>query len=206
MGRCPGRSLTISDLPLTEPLAVTLRVVEVLDALHVPYFIGGSLASAVHGVVRTTMDVDLVAAMQLEHVTPLVAQLGAAFYADETMIRDAVAHCGSFNLIHLDSMFKVDVFVYTGRPFERAQFERRVSQTLSQEPQRAAYVTTAEDIILAKLEWYRQGGELSERQWRDVVNVTKVQGETLDLDYLRRWAVQLHVGDLLERVLEENRE
>lgn len=193
----------MSDLPWTEPLAVTLRVVEVLDALNIPYFIGGSLASAVHGVVRTTMHVDLVAAMQPEHVAPLVAQLGAAFYADETMIRDAVAHRGSFNLIHLDSMFKVDVFVHTGRPFEHAQFERRVLQILSQEPQRAAYVTTAEDIILAKLEWYRQGGELSERQWRDVVNVAKVQDEALDLDYLRRWAVQLQVGDLLERVLEE---
>lgn len=193
----------MSDLPLTEPLAVTLRIVEVLDALNIPYFIGGSLASAVHGVVRTTMDVDLVAAMQPEHVAPLVAQLGAAFYADEIMIRDAVAHCGSFNLIHLDSMFKVDVFVHTGRPFEHAQFERRVLQTLSQEPHRAAYVTTAEDIILAKLEWYRQGGELSERQWRDVVNVVKVQDEALDLDYLRHWAVQLQVGDLLERVLEE---
>lgn len=193
------------EMPLTEPLAVTLRVVEVLEALQVPYFIGGSLASAVHGVVRTTMDVDLVAALRPEHVAPLVAQLGATFYADEAMIRDAVARHSSFNLIHLDSMFKVDVFVATGRPFERAQFERRALQTLAQEPPRAAYITTAEDIILAKLEWYRQGGELSERQWRDVVNVIKVQDEALDLDYLRRWAVQLRVEDLLERVLAESR-
>ncbi|MBN2005588.1 MAG: hypothetical protein JXA21_19675 [Anaerolineae bacterium] len=193
------------EMPLTEPLAVTLRVVEVLEALQVPYFIGGSLASAVHGVVRTTMDVDLVAALRPEHVAPLAAQLGATFYADEAMIRDAVARHSSFNLVHLDSMFKVDIFVTTGRPFERAQFERRALQTLSQAPPRAAYVTTAEDIILAKLEWYRQGGELSERQWRDVVNVIKVQGEALDLAYLRRWAEQLRVADLLERVLEESR-
>lgn len=195
----------MAEMPLTEPLAVTLRVVEVLEALQVPYFIGGSLASAVHGVVRTTMDVDIVAALQPEHVAPLVAQLGAAFYADEAMIRDAVARRSSFNLIHLDSMFKVDVFVTTGRPFERAQFARRALQTLSQEPQRAAYVTTAEDIILAKLEWYRRGGEISERQWRDVVNVVKVQGEALDLEYLRHWAAQLGVADLLERVLAASR-
>jgi len=188
---------------LTEPLAVTLLVTQVLDDLGVPYFIGGSLASAVHGVVRTTMDVDLVAALEPGHIAPFVARLGEAFYAEEGMIRDAVNRHGSFNVIHLESMFKVDVFVYKGRPFERVQFERRVLQSLSQNPPRAAYVTTAEDIILAKLEWYRQGGEISERQWRDVLNVVKVQGEVLDTDYLRHWAVQLNVGDLLERVLEE---
>lgn len=188
---------------LTEPLAVTLLVVQVLDDLKTPYFIGGSLASAVHGVVRTTMDVDLVVALQPEHVAPLVARLGEAFYADESMIRDAVSHHGSFNLIHLESMFKIDVFVHKERPFERAQFERRVLQLLSKDPPRAAYVTTAEDIILAKLEWYRQGGEISERQWRDVLNVIKVQGQALDLDYLQCWAAQLNVNDLLARVLQE---
>lgn len=196
----------MSDMPLTEPLAVTLSVVQVLEDLNVAYFIGGSLASAMHGVVRTTMDVDLVAALEPEHVAPLVARLGEAFYADEAMIRDAVSRHSSFNLIHLDSMFKVDVFVHTGRPFEHAQFERRTLHSLSQDPPRAAYVTTAEDIILAKLEWYRQGGEISERQWRDVSNVVKVQGEALDLAYLRRWAAQLKVADLLERVLEESLE
>lgn len=188
---------------LTEPLAVTLLVVQVLDDLGVPYFIGGSLASAVHGVVRTTMDVDLVAALESGHVAPFIDRLGEAFYADEGMIRDAVNRHSSFNVIHLESMFKVDVFVYKGRPFERIQFERRTLQSLSQDPLRTAYVTTAEDIILAKLEWYRQGGEISERQWRDVLNVVKVQGEALDVDYLRHWAMQLRVGDLLERVLEE---
>lgn len=193
----------MADMPLTEPLAVTLKVVDIMEALHVPYFVGGSLASAVHGVVRTTMDVDIVAALQPEHVGPLVARLGEEFYADETMIHDAVVSHRSFNLIHFDSMFKVDVFVTTNRPFERAQFERRALLTLSQEPQRTAYVTTAEDIILAKLEWYRQGGEISERQWHDVSNVIKVQGEALDMDYLRRWAGQLRVEDLLERVLGE---
>ncbi len=188
---------------LTEPLAVTLLVIQALDELGVPYFIGGSLASAVHGVVRTTMDVDLVAALEPGHVAPFVARLGEAFYADEGMIRDAVNRHSSFNVIHLESMFKVDVFVYKGRPFERVQFERRTLQSLSQDPPRAAYVTTAEDIILAKLEWYRQGGEISERQWRDVLNVVKVQGEVLDVEYLRHWATQLKIADLLARVLEE---
>ena len=90
------------------------------------------------------------------------------------------------------------------RPFELAQLSRREEQLLSLEPERRAYVCTAEDTILAKLEWYRMGGEVSERQWRDVLGVVAVQGQRLDLDYLRRWATELGVGDLLERALGES--
>jgi hypothetical protein len=188
---------------LTEPIAVTLLVIEILESLHVPYFIGGSLASAVHGVVRATMDVDLVADLGLEHVEPLARALGDAFYADAEMMRDAVRRRGSFNLIHLETMFKVDVFVSKERPFDQVQFERRVLQTLTTDPDRAAYVASAEDIILAKLEWYHLGGQASNRQWRDVQNVLKVQGDQLDLHYLDHWAAQLGLRDLLERALSE---
>ncbi len=89
------------------------------------------------------------------------------------------------------------------RPFDQAQFERRVAQVIATEPERTAYVASAEDIVLAKLERFRIGGEVSERQWRDVLGVLKVQGERLDQDYLRRWADALNVSDLLERALSE---
>jgi hypothetical protein len=188
---------------LTEPIAVTLLVIETLESLHVPYFIGGSLASAVHGVVRATMDVDLVVDLGLEHVEPLARALDDAFYADAEMMRDAVRRRGSFNVIHLETMFKVDVFISKGRPFDQAQFERRVLQTLTTGPDRAAYVASAEDIILAKLEWYHLGGQASDRQWRDVQNVLKVQEARLDLHYLHHWAAQLGLRDVLERALSE---
>ena len=188
---------------LTEPIAVTLLVIDALETLRVPYFIGGSLASAVHGVIRATMDVDMIADLRLEHVEPLARILGDAFYADAEMMRDAVRRRGSFNVIHLETMFKVDVFIRKERPFDQAQFERRALQTLATDPDRAAYVASAEDTILAKLEWYRMGGQVSDRQWRDVQNVLKVQEARLDLQYLRRWAAQLGVRDLLERALSE---
>ncbi len=187
---------------LPEPIAVTLIVVEAFDALGIPYFIGGSLASAMHGISRSTLDVDIVADMRIEQAAPLVQTLGETFYADEDMIRGAIHRQSSFNVIHRPTMFKVDVFVPKRRPFDQAQFERRVSYTLAEDPVRTAYVASPEDNILAKLEWYRLGDETSERQWSDIVNVIRVQGDRLDRAYLRRWAVELGVADLLEQALQ----
>lgn len=95
-----------------EPVEATMLVIHALDQLSVPYVIGGSLASAVHGVVRATMDTDIVADLHIEHAQPLADALSGTFYADVDMIQDAIEHHGSFNLIHLKTMFKVDVFIF----------------------------------------------------------------------------------------------
>lgn len=188
---------------LTDQVAVTLLVTDALEALGVPYAVAGSLAGAVHGVVRATMDTGVVADLGPEQADALAGALGGAFYADVEMMRDAVRGGGSFNLIHLETMFKVDVFVAGRRPFDRAQLERRQAHSLGEDPERHLYVTSAEDVVLAKLAWYRSGGEVSERQWRDVIGVLRVQGERLDRDYTARMAADLGVSDLLERALGE---
>ena len=188
---------------LPEAVHVMMLVVAVFERLQTPYFIGGSMASALYGVARSTLDADMVAEIHLSQVGALVKTLGNDFYADEEMIRDAIRHHGSFNLIHLTTMFKVDVFIRKERPFDRIQFQRRVEQLFATNPDQKAFMTTAEDIILAKLEWYRLGNEISDRQWRDILGVLKVQAGRLDWAYLNQWAVELKVADLLQRALKE---
>jgi hypothetical protein len=186
-----------------EPVAVTLLVVDALEALQAPYVIVGSLASAVHGVARATLDADLVADLRAEHVEPLARALSQAFYIDIDTIQEAVRRRGSFNVIHLETAFKVDVFVCRDRPYDREQLRRATPQVVCEKPERRAYLATAEDTVLSKLQWYRLGGGVSERQWGDVLGVLKVQRGRLDRAYLRKWAVELDVADLLERGLAE---
>lgn len=182
---------------------VTLLVTDTLETLGIAYLIGGSWASITHGVMRTTMDADLVADIQPVQISLFVDALKEEFYVDDLSILDAIQYRSSFNLIHLDTMFKVDVFLPKWRPFDKAQFERRGIEIIATEPDRVAWVASAEDTILTKLEWFRMGGEVSERQWRDVLGVLKIQDERIDRDYLRQWASHLNVSDLLEQALVE---
>jgi hypothetical protein len=186
-----------------EPMEVTLRVTDLFEKLSVPYLIGGSLASTLYGMVRTTQDSDIVAEMRLEHVLPFVSALQDEFYIDDEMIAEAIRRKSSFNIIHRATMFKVDVFIPRPRPFLQSQLARARRQTFTFDTEVSAKFASPEDTVLAKLEWYRLGGEVSDRQWRDVLGVLKTRAGELDLDYLRKWAGELNVGDLLERALKE---
>lgn len=186
-----------------EPVEVTLKVTGVLEKLGVPYLIGGSLASTLYGMIRTTQDSDIITEMRVEHIQPFVMALQDEFFIDEEMIADSIQHNSSFNIIHKESMFKVDVFIPQPRPYLQSQLTRARKQTFSLETEVSAKFSSPEDTVLSKLEWYRMGGEVSERQWRDILGVLKTRADELDLDYLRKWAGELKVTDLLERALKE---
>jgi len=185
-----------------EATEITLLVIEALDKVGIRYLIGGSLASSLYGMARSTQDSDLLADVQLGHATSLESALKEQFYITEEEILNAIRFRSSFNVIHFETSFKVDLFIPKYRAFDELQFSNRYLAVVASNPDRMAYVASAEDTILAKLEWYRSGGEISERQWLDVLGVIKVQGPKLNRDYLKEKAVDLGVTDLLERALQ----
>lgn len=182
-----------------DPLSIAIDAGARLDALGVPWVTAGSLASSVHGEPRSTMDVDMVIGLRGNQVAALARALGADYYVDADVMRAAVQSAQSFNAVHLASAIKVDFFVAGSDPFEAERLARRIRVETALG---ALWVDTAEHTLLRKLEWYRRGGEVSERQWRDVQAIIRLQGDNLDRGVLQRWAGRLKVADLLTRALE----
>ena len=187
---------------ILEPFQVALSVADALERCGVPYVVGGSLASSVSGEPRSTLDIDLVVAMTEADVEPFLATLGGSFHADDHALRGAVRQQSSVNLFHRATSTKVDLFIAGGSPLDRQAMRRRVRLQVASDPDRFLYVYTPEDILLQKLRWYRLGGEVSDRQWRDVLGIVLVQEQRLDEEYLRDGAHLLNVTDLLDRALQ----
>ena len=190
-------------MALSDVLRTTLRVARILDSLSVDYLVGGSLASSLHGIPRATQDVDIVAAMTQGKVNGLVGALGSDFYVDEGMIREAIQRSTTFNIIELETMFKVDVFVALSDDVSKTEMMRREAIQLGEDPGQTLMVASPEDIILQKLAWYQLGDEVSQRQWLDALGVLKVQGSRLDKSYMQKTADLMGVADLLPRALIE---
>jgi len=181
------------------------RLLEAFQVLNIPYLICGSLASSFHGLTRTTRDIDFVADLRFDQVEGLAAALRGEFYADPTHMRESLRRGQAFNVIHLGSGFKFDIFPLTDDAFEQSRFVRRKTEASSipgPAPMRLS-LPTAEDTLLAKLHWFRLGGEQSDLQWNDILGIYKVKRADLDRPYLRQWAAHLRVGDLLEELLKE---
>jgi hypothetical protein len=170
----------------------------------VPYYIAGSIASTAYSLPRTTNDVDIVAELRVQHVVAFVSRLEPDYYVDRGSVLEAIARQGTFNMTHQATGINIDVFIPVGRPFDREQFARAQGHVLPGVG-REVNLASPEDVLLNKLAWYELGNRVSDVQWRDVQSLLRVQGEALDITYMRRWAAQIRVSDLLEAALRGER-
>jgi hypothetical protein len=190
-------------MKLPDIIEVTRKVIKVFEKLGIAYYIGGSLASSAFGIARSTLDVDIIAEIRPEQASDIFENLKGEFYVDSEMILNAIQKQSSFNLIHLETLFKVDIFPLKNNPFDQQAFSRRLQKAISGDASDQLFFATPEDIILHKLTWYKAGEGISDRQWDDVLGVLKVQGDQLDMAYLNQWARELGVSELLKKAFDE---
>ena len=184
--------------------AALAPVIKAFEEIGIQYYLGGSIASSAFGIARTTLDADMIADLKPHQVRSLVERLELTYYIDEQMIVDAIKMGSSFNMIHLDTMFKIDVFLLKNDAYAKSAFQRRKKDTFEAESGALeVYLASPEDILLHKLYWFKIGGNVSERQWGDVLGILKVQADSLDNGYLRYWANDMGVTDLLDKAIHE---
>ncbi len=175
-------------------------VIRTFNELNIQYYIGGSLASSIYGMPRTTLDADIVANISLNQITSLKIKLENEYYIDENMIKNAIERSSSFNLIHLETAIKIDVFVYKDDLYQKNAIKRRIEDTLIENDQSSKFCfASPEDIIINKLIRYKMGDKISERQLLDVIGVIKIQGDSLDKKYLKKWTIELGLIELLKK-------
>ncbi len=178
-------------------LDVAITVGRAFDACGLNYFLGGSLASSFQGEPRATNDIDFVVDLSERDVEPLIIALGGDYEVDPDALRTAVRERRSWNIIYLPSVTKIDLFVKGESAFDTSEFTRR--RPIPIRSGHLLYIKSPEDTVLRKLLWYREGGGLSDRQWRDIIGVLRFSRAELDQPYLDNWAELLGLSDLLAR-------
>ncbi|MEG4944914.1 hypothetical protein [Microcoleus sp. F4-D5] len=196
------------ELVIADPIELAQKIASILLPLNIPYVVGGSVASSLLGENRSTQDLDLVIDLEAQTAQRLIDAMSGEFYISESAVTEAIAKSkaapreSSFNVIYLPSMEKADIFVMgSDDPFSASVMRRRQLYPVSGLTEEGIYIYSPEDIVLQKLSWYKLIPGGSQKQWRDVLGVLKVQGERLDIAYLNQWAVTLKLTDLLSGAL-----
>ncbi len=189
--------------PLRDPLAIAQAVAHAIESVGGAYFVGGSVASSLQGDPRSTNDVDFVLSLPTSRVDALADALGPDFEIDRDMLRDALARHASANGFYLPFLTKVDFFGLGSAPFDQIEFDRRRAVIIGPDGE-SLVVKSPEDSVLRKLLWFREGGGVSDKQWRDIVAILRVSGAVMDTEYLGIWSARLACEGLLARANAES--
>lgn len=182
-------------------------VVNCFEKLRIPYYIGGSFASSAYGIARATADIDMVTQLHKFHIEEIIKELSSDYFIDEPMILEAVITQSSFNILHLATGIKIDIFLLGDSEYSQKTAERIKRDTFNDGTGEVEiYLCSAEDIILNKLLWFKKGNMTSQKQWLDILGVVKVQKGLLDIKYLEYWSAKLEVKDLFNKALLESEE
>ncbi len=181
------------------PIDHVVHIGALLDSIDVGWVLGGSLASSLVGAPRSTLDIDLAVLLDTDNVDRFVRLFSADYYLDHAMVTDAIERNSSFNLIQPSTGTKVDMFVLGDARLDQRQITHRVAVEI--EHGRFVWVGHPVDQILRKLRWFVMGGEVSDRQWRDVVSILRVQGDRIDHQELLQLADELDLGEMAHRAI-----
>jgi hypothetical protein len=180
------------------PYELLQKVIEALEYLRIPYLVTGSVAAMAYGEPRLTNDIDIVAAIEEQHIPGLLKAFPESeFYISDEMIAEAIRDRGQFNIIHPTSGLKIDVIIRQNTPFDVSRFQRarRIHPAETYEASFAA----PEDVIIKKMEFYKAGG--SEKHLRDITGILKISGPEVDGKYIAAWAERLGLTEIWEAVL-----
>jgi len=198
------KSIGDQELMIEDPIYLARKLAVLLESLNISYYIGGSVASSLQGEIRFTEDLDLVINIQPNQTQAILDIFSKDFYISETAVNDAMSgRTSSFNVIDLQTTEKADMFVMRNDAFALSKMARR-QLYLPANQSNGIYLCSPEDTVLQKLVWYRLTKNESQRQWRDVLGVLKLQGDRLDLNYLQKWAMELNLSDALETACMES--
>ena len=188
---------------MTQPTEFLVYVAQLLERLGIPYHVGGSVASSAHGMYRASAGIDFVIDPTRDQLEALAIALEPEFYLSRSAIAEALSQRSTFNAIHDQTSFKIDFFIKGATPFDAEELRRSIRQAVGDQQGHAVLLKSPEDTVLRKLEWFRRGGEVSERQWQDVLSILAAAREQLDRTYLERWSRELGIADLLDRARKE---
>ncbi len=174
------------------------EVVRIIETAGIPYMVTGSFASSYHGEPRASNDADIIISPSEDQLDTFIELLGTDYYVDADTAKDAFNRQSMFNIIDSLQGWKADLIICKERPYSQEEFYRRTQGTIAGIN---VMVASPEDIILSKLEWAKKGQ--SQLQFRDALGVASIQFQQLDIDYLRKWAKDLKIDQLLNTLLEQ---